>query len=196
MLDASLRADGDALLADGRLRALRKAVAAFGFHLATVDLRQNSDVHEAVIDELLREAGVTRDYRALPEAERERVLLARARVAARAALAPSRTTPSSRDGELAILEAAAAVHRRLGPAAIRQYVISKTDNVSDLLEVAVLLKEVGLVTPGARPASRIQIVPLFETIADLRAAPATMRAWFAIARRTRAWWPRWASCRR
>ncbi len=76
VLDASLRADGDALLADGRLRALRKAVAAFGFHLATVDLRQNSDVHEAVIDELLREAGVTRDYRALPEAERERVLLA------------------------------------------------------------------------------------------------------------------------
>src|SRR4030095_2340033 len=83
-------------------------------------------------------------------------------------------------GELAIFEAAAVVHRRLGPEAIRQYVISKTDNVSDLLEVAVLLKEVGLVTPGASPSSRLQIVPLFETIGDLQRAPVTMRAWFQI----------------
>src|SRR6185437_8235384 len=65
-IDASLRAAGDGLLADGRLRMLRKALAAFGFHLATVDLRQNSDVHEAVMDELLREAGVVPGYRALP----------------------------------------------------------------------------------------------------------------------------------
>jgi phosphoenolpyruvate carboxylase len=67
------------------------------------------------------------------------------------------------------------VHRRLGPDAIRQYVISKTDSVSDLLEVAVLLKEVGLVTPGTEPSSRLQIVPLFETIGDLQRAPDTMR---------------------
>ena len=72
------------------------------------------------------------------------------------------------------------MHRRLGPAAIRQYVISKTDSVSDLLEVAVLLKEVGLVTPGKTPSSRLQIVPLFETIADLRNASGTMRKWFAL----------------
>ena len=178
-LDASLRAGADALLADGRLRALRKAVAAFGFHLATVDLRQNSDVHEAVIDELLREAGVTPDYRALAEPERHRVLLAELASPRALRSAFARYSELAR-GELAILEAAAAVHRRLGPAAIRQYVISKTDNVSDLLEVAVLLKEVGLVTPGAEPASRLQIVPLFETIADLRRSPATMRAWFAL----------------
>jgi phosphoenolpyruvate carboxylase len=178
-LDASLRADGDALLADGRLRALRKAVAAFGFHLATVDLRQNSDVHEAVIDELLREAGVTRDYRALPEEERQRLLLAEL-ASPRALRSAFAAYSDLARGELAILEAAAAAHRRLGASAIRQYVISKTDNVSDLLEVAVLLKEVGLVTPGARPASCLQIVPLFETIADLRRSPATMRAWFAI----------------
>src|SRR5262249_8990160 len=83
-------------------------------------------------------------------------------------------------GEMAILEAAAATRARLGPEAIKQYIISKTDSVSDLLEVAVLLKEVGLVTPGASPASRLQIVPLFETIADLQRAPGTMRAWFAL----------------
>jgi phosphoenolpyruvate carboxylase len=178
-IDASLRSGGNALLADGRLRMLRKAVPAFGFHLATVDLRQNSDVHEVVIAELLREAGVTADYQALPEPERERVLLAE--LASRRPLRSSFAAYSELAmGELAIFEAAAGVHRRLGPNAIRQYVISKTDSVSDLLEVAVLLKEVGLATPGAELASRIQIVPLFETIADLRRAPETMRRWFSI----------------
>jgi phosphoenolpyruvate carboxylase len=83
-------------------------------------------------------------------------------------------------GELAIFEAAASIRRRLGPEAIRQYVISKTDNVSDLLEAAVLLKEAGLVSPGNPPASSLQVVPLFETIADLRHAPATMQRWFAL----------------
>jgi phosphoenolpyruvate carboxylase len=180
VIDASLRAGASALLADGRLRRLRKSVDAFGFHLATVDLRQNSEVHEAVVDELLREAGVTADYRGLDEASRQRVLLAEL-----ASPRPLRSAFASYSdtahGEAAIFEAAAEVHRRLGPEAIRQYVISKTDSVSDLLEVAVLLKEAGLVTPGSSPASRLQIVPLFETIDDLRRAPETMRAWLALA---------------
>ncbi len=178
-IDASLRAGGNALLADGRLRTLRKSVVAFGFHLAPVDLRQNSDVHEVVIDELLREAGVAADYRALGEAARRHVLLAEL-----ASPRPLRSAFAAYSdvlrGELAIFESAAGVHRRLGREAIRQYVISKTDSVSDLLEVVVLLKEVGLVTPGAAPSSRLQIVPLFETIADLRRCAATMREWFAI----------------
>ena len=179
VIDASLRFGGSGLLADGRLRLLRHAVRAFGFHLATLDLRQNSDVHEAVIDELLREAGVADNYRALPEEARSRILLAE--LASPRALRSAFAKYSELAlGELAIFETAAAVHRRLGPEAIRQYVISKTDSVSDLLEVAVLLKEVGLVTPGAALASRLQIVPLFETIDDLRQAPATMRRWFAL----------------
>ena len=179
VIDASLRFGASALLADGRLRALRKAALAFGFHLATLDLRQNSEVHEAVLDELLREAGVSPDYRALDEARRETLLLAEL-----ASPRPLRSAFANYSGEargeLAIFEMAAAVHRRLGPKAIRQYVISKTDSVSDLLEVAVLLKEVGLVTPGVKPQSRLQIVPLFETIADLQKAPGTMARWFSI----------------
>ena len=179
VIDASLRAGGSALLADGRLRALRKAIPAFGFHLATLDLRQNSDVHEGVLDELLCQSGVTPDYGSLAEPERQRVLLAE--LASPRALRSAFAGYSELvRGELAIFEAAAATHRRLGPDAIRQYVISKTDSVSDLLEVAVLLKEVGLVTPGREPQSRLQIVPLFETIADLRRAPETMREWFAL----------------
>ena len=179
VIDASLRADGSALLADGRLRQLRKAVDAFGFHLATVDLRQNSDVHEVVIGELLREAAVERDYRALDEKARRRLLLAEL-ASPRALRSAFANYSETTRGELAIFEAAARVLRRHGAGAIRQYVISKTDSVSDLLEVAVLLKEAGLVTPGRAPASRLQIVPLFETIADLRRAPETMREWFAI----------------
>ena len=179
IIDASLRAGGNSLLADGRLRQLRKSVTAFGFHLASIDLRQNSDVHDAVLDELLREAGVVPNYRELDEVHRQRVLLAELASprALRSAFAKYSELVRS---ELAILEAAAAAHRRVGEAAIRQYVISKTDSVSDLLEVAVLLKEVGLVTPGPDPESKLQIVPLFETIADLRAAPRTMKAWFAV----------------
>jgi phosphoenolpyruvate carboxylase len=180
VIDASLCAGGSALLADGRLRQLRDAVRAFGFHLATVDLRQNSDVHEAVVGELLRHAGVAHDYGGLDEEARRKVLLAE--LASPRALRSrfARYSELAR-GELAILEAAAAIHGRLGADAIRQYVISKTDNVSDLLEVAVLLKEVGLVTPGKSPSSRLQIVPLFETIADLQRAPQTMRDWLASA---------------
>jgi phosphoenolpyruvate carboxylase len=179
VIDASLRGGASALLADGRLRKLRKAVDAFGFHLATVDLRQNSDVHEAVIDELLREAGVELEYLKCPEEERERLLLReldnprplRSRFAEYSQLTL---------GELAIFEAAAGARRRFGPGCIRQYVISKAASVSDLLEVAVLLKEVGLVTAGASLEAAVQIVPLFETIADLRQAPGTMRRWFSL----------------
>ena len=179
LIDASLREGASGFLADGRLRRLRKAVQAFGFHLATVDLRQNSEVHEGVVAELLREAGVHADYASLAEPGREALLLAEL-----ASPRPLRTAfgehSDTSNEELAIFEAAAVVHRRLGPAAIRQYVISKTDSVSDLLEVAVLLKEVGLVRPGREPASALQIVPLFETIDDLRRAPETMRRWFAL----------------
>ncbi|MGZ5587687.1 MAG: phosphoenolpyruvate carboxylase [Usitatibacter sp.] len=178
-IDASLRAGGSALLADGRLRALRDSVRAFGFHLAAVDLRQNADVHEAVVGELLRHAGVCADYAALDEPQRRSLLLAE--LASPRALRSrfARYSQLAR-GEIAIFEAAAAIHARLGAEAIRQYVISKADDVSDLLEVAVLLKEAGLATPGSPPTSRLQIVPLFETIADLQRAPETMRAWFAL----------------
>jgi phosphoenolpyruvate carboxylase len=179
VIDASLRADRSALLADGRLRRLRRAVRTFGFHLATVDLRQNADVHEQVIAELLREARVTPDYLALEEPARQALLLAEL-ATPRPLRSPFVPYSDLVRGELAIAEEAARVHATLGPESIRQYVISKTESVSDLLEVAVLLKEAGLVVPGVAPVSRLQVVPLFETIGDLRRAPQTMRAWFAL----------------
>jgi len=178
-IDRSLRATSSALLADGRLRRLRRAVRTFGFHLATVDLRQNSDVHEAVIAELLRCAGVVEGYESLGEEARCEILVAE--LASPRLLRTSFARYSEQTlGELAILESAARVRARLGPDAIRNCIISKTSTVSDLLEVAVLLKEAGLVVPGELPASSLQIVPLFETIGDLQRAPEIMEAWFAL----------------
>jgi phosphoenolpyruvate carboxylase len=180
VIDTSLRQHGNALLAEGRLRALRKAVRTFGFHLAQVDLRQNSEVHEAVLAELFQVAAVERDYAGCTEARRCELLL-RELESPRPLRSPFARYSERTAGELEIFDAAAEIHARLGPEAIAQYVISKAGSVSDLLEVAVLLKEAGLVTPGPRPTTRLQIVPLFETIADLRNAPRTMREWFGLA---------------
>jgi phosphoenolpyruvate carboxylase len=173
---ASLAAHGSQRLADGRLRQLRRAVNVFGFHLATLDLRQNSDVHEAVVAELLARAGVHRDYAAL--AERERVeLLVTDLANPRLLDTPHIARTPLLDSELAILRAAADIHHRLGPAALPNYVISKCQSVSDLLEVAILLKEVGLLSPSRL---MVNIVPLFETIADLRRCAAVMGAAFRL----------------
>ena len=173
---ASLAAHGSRRLADGRLRQLRRAVDVFGFHLATLDLRQNSDVHEAVVAELFARAGVHRDYAAL--AERERVELLVADLANPRLLdTPHIARTPLLDSELAILRAAADIHHRFGPAALPNYVISKCQSVSDLLEVAILLKEVGLLSPSRL---MVNIVPLFETIADLKRCAVVMGAAFRL----------------
>lgn len=179
VIHASLMNHNAALIASGRLKNLRRAVRVFGFHLASLDLRQNSDVHEAVIAELCAAAQVCGDYLSLPEDARVSLLLAEL-ATPRLLASPFTRYSETTTAELAILHAAERALARLGPHAIRQYVISKADSVSDLLELAVLLKEAGIVTPGAAPRSRVQLVPLFETIADLRRAPETMRAWLGL----------------
>ena len=148
VIDASLRAGGSALLADGRLRMLRKAIA--GVRLPPRDRGPAPELRRArsrggrIAARSGRGAGLSR---ALRGGSAQRVLLAEL-ASPRALRSAFATYSELTAGELAIFEAAAAVHRRLGPEAIRQYVISKTDSVSDLLEVAVLLKEVGFVDPG------------------------------------------------
>ena len=162
----------------GPLADLIRAVDCFGFHLATLDLRQNSDVHERVVAELLEAAGACANYRALAEPERVRLLEGELSTL-RPLASPLANYGDETLGELAVLRAAAEASHRYGAKAIDTYVISKTTAVSDLLEVYVLLKEVGLYAPGDPARSPILVAPLFETIADLEAAPATMRALFA-----------------
>jgi phosphoenolpyruvate carboxylase len=180
VLVGSLAKDGNGLLsALAPLKRLIRAIETFGFHLATLDLRQNAEVHERVVAELLTVAGVEVDYRALPEEGRV-TLLRRELATGRPLSSPFAAYSDETKSELAIATAAAEAHARYGPAAIQYYVISKTEQVSDLLEVYVLLKEAGLWRAGDPPSAAIMAVPLFETIGDLERAPKVMRDWLAL----------------
>ncbi|MBP6107150.1 MAG: phosphoenolpyruvate carboxylase [Steroidobacteraceae bacterium] len=174
----SLEAHDSALLARGRLRRLRRAVDVFGFHLAAVDLRQNSDVHQRVVSELFGAARPDVDYSSLDEAERVRVLAAEL-VTPRLLSSPYLDYSAETCSELAILQAAAQMHRRYGAACIPNYVISKCDGASDVLEVVLLLREAGLYRPTDAHLS-CNVIPLFETIADLRNAAGAMDALLSI----------------
>jgi phosphoenolpyruvate carboxylase len=174
-IDASLRTHGSALLADHRLAQLREGIGVFGFHLCGLDMRQNSDVHEEVIAELLAWAGVHPDYGSLPEDERVELLVGelatrRPLVADRALGVPPACGGLSElaQGELGVVAAAAHAVELYGPAAVPNYVISMCQSVSDMLEAAILLKEVGLLdASGPEPYCPVGISPLFETIDDL-----------------------------
>ncbi len=175
----SLSGGGGALGGSGKLGRLIRAVETFGFHLATLDMRQNADVHERVVAELLKVAGAEPDYLALDETGRVALLrgeLGTARLLAIPYAEYSEETAS----ELAIVRAAAEAHARYGPACITTYNISKAESVSDMLEVHLLLKEAGLYRPGDPPHAAIMAVPLFETIGDLERAPQVMADWFAL----------------
>ena len=175
----ALRGGGGALSSGGALGRLIRAVETFGFHLATLDLRQNSAVLERVVAELLKVSGVEADYLALGESER--VSLLRHELSnARPLSSPFETYSDETHSELAIVRAAADAHARYGPACITQHIVSMAQSVSDLLEVNVMLKEVGLYRPGKVPTAAIMAVPLFETIGDLEAAPGIMTEWFAL----------------
>jgi phosphoenolpyruvate carboxylase len=163
----------------GSVDRLIRAVDAFGFHLATLDLRQNADVHERVVAELLSAAGAEADYRSLPE-EKRVALLRRELQGSRLLSSPFASYSDETQSELEIVRAAAEAHRRYGSAAITTYVISKAESVSDLLEVYILLKEAGLWRAGNPACAPIMAVPLFETIEDLQKAPEVMSAWFAL----------------
>ncbi|MBO9379405.1 phosphoenolpyruvate carboxylase [Sphingomonas histidinilytica] len=173
------RTGAGSLAGNGALGRLIRAVETFGFHLATLDMRQNADVHERVVADLLKVAGVEPDYGALDEPAR--VALLRSELASKRLLrTPFGTYADETLSELAIVEAAAEAHRRYGPEAITTYLISKAESVSDMLEVNILLKEAGLFVPGDPPTAAIMAVPLFETIGDLERAPEVMTQWFAL----------------
>ncbi len=181
VIEASLKAHHAQALIAPRLAPLIRAVQVFGFHLATIDLRQSSDRHEEIVAELLAVARIAPAYRTLPEAARRDLLLhllndargLRVRAAAYSELTL---------GELAIFETTAEMLARYGRAALRHYIISHTEDVSDLLEVLLLQKEAGLLrgTLDVEAVNDLIVVPLFETIGDLRNAATIMRAFYAL----------------
>ncbi|MGV3578803.1 phosphoenolpyruvate carboxylase [Brevundimonas sp.] len=177
VLHDSLVVNHGQVFADDSLSRLIATVDVFGFHMATLDLRQNSDVHARVVGELLKVAGVCPDYAALDE-EARLALLAAELAAPRLLFSPYATYDPETLKERGILEAAAEALRMFGPDAIRTHIVSKTDAASDMLEVYLLLKEVGLYRPEAPGECPIQAAPLFETIDDLRAAKPTLERLF------------------
>jgi phosphoenolpyruvate carboxylase len=181
IIERSLGSHHAHALVGPRLAPLMRAVQVFGFHLATLDLRQSSDKHEAVVAELLSTARIEADYSALDEQQRRACLLKllsdsrplRVHGAAYSALTLD---------ELEIFETARSSLAAYGRNAIRHYIISHTEEVSDLLEVLLLQKETGLLTGtldvGAKAA--LITVPLFETIGDLRRSEPIMREFYAL----------------
>jgi phosphoenolpyruvate carboxylase len=168
LLHESLCQNRAAEVAGGRLRRLRLAVGIFGFHLAALDLRQNSEVHERTVAELLEAVRPGTAYLTLGEEARVQ-LLARELDDPRPLASPFVTYSEETRGELEIFAGAARAQAAYGPETIQNVIISKTAGASDLLELAVLLKEVGLLRPQ-QGTLHVNVVPLFETIADLRVA--------------------------
>ncbi|MES2717412.1 MAG: phosphoenolpyruvate carboxylase [Pseudomonadota bacterium] len=185
VIAASLQSHHAQALVAPRLAPLMRAVQVFGFHLATVDLRQSSDKHEAVVAELLREARLHADYSALDE-DAKRSLLMGLLNDARPLRVHGAAYSDLAQSELAIFEAAKTMLARYGREALRHYIISHTESVSDLLEVLLLQKECGLLagpnggTLDGGAVNALIVVPLFETIGDLRQAEPIMREFYAL----------------
>jgi phosphoenolpyruvate carboxylase len=181
-IEASLLANHGAALVAQRLHPLIRAVEVFGFHLATVDLRQSSDKHEAVVAELLAVARLEPAYAGLDEMAK-RHLLVDLLNEARPLRVMAAEYSAHTQGELAIFEMAQVMRQQFGAQAIRHYIISHTETVSDLLEVLLLQKEVGLMQgllSDNTSHSDLIVVPLFETIEDLRNAAPIMREFYAL----------------
>ena len=176
----SLHAHHGASLIKPRLATLKRASEIFGFHLATLDMRQSSDVHERTLAELFARARLEQNYAAL--SEEQKIALLRSELAQpRLLYSPYVDYSDETNSELAILRAASQIRQRYGARAIRNYIISHTETVSDLLEVMLLQKETGLLRAHWNGAEQtldaeldLMVIPLFETIPDLRCAAAIM----------------------
>jgi phosphoenolpyruvate carboxylase len=175
----SLSGHHGAMLVKPRLAGLMRAARIFGFHLASLDMRQSSDVHERVLAELFERAGAEADYAALPEADKVKLLLAEL-AQPRLLYTPYEAYSDETVSELAILRAARDIRERYGSRAIRNYIISHTETVSDLLEVMLLQKETGLMHVS-KGICDVMVIPLFETIPDLQHAAGIMEEWMALA---------------
>jgi len=186
LVDSLKRHHGAALI-QPRLSSLKRASEIFGFHLATLDMRQSSDVHERVLTELFARAKTAQSYADLTEEEKVALLLEELN-RPRLLYSPYVGYSTETESELAILRAAREIRQRYGERAIRNYIISHTETVSDLLEVLLLQKETGLLraewsdatTQGLEAQMELMVIPLFETIPDLRCAARIMESFMSL----------------
>ena len=186
IVEDSLRAHHGSALVKPRLATLKRASEIFGFHLASLDMRQSSDVHERVLTELFAQAQVEGAYDKLSEEQKIELLLAEL-AKPRLLYSPYIDYSDETVSELSILRAAGEMRQRYGTRSIRNYIISHTETVSDLLEVLLLQQETGLLRPDSgkgkatvSDAPEVMVIPLFETIPDLRRAAAIMEQFMAL----------------
>ncbi|MDP2247830.1 MAG: phosphoenolpyruvate carboxylase [Nitrosomonadales bacterium] len=182
ILTDSLKDNGGNALIYPRLGKLTKAIETFGFHLSTIDIRQSSEMHESVLKELFLKAGYEFNYDELSEEEKVEVLLEELKQP-RLLFSPFQKYSEFTHAEIDVFNKAREMRQKFGPNTVRQYIISHTETLSDLLEVALLQKETGLLQ-GVWGSQKVQlalnIVPLFETIEDLRHAPMIMGQWLSL----------------
>ncbi|VTS23176.1 phosphoenolpyruvate carboxylase [Streptococcus gordonii] len=174
--DSLIEHHGEALVT-GDLTELLQAVDVFGFFLASIDMRQDSSVHEACVAELLASANIVKDYSSLSEEEKFQVLLKQLLEDPRILSATHEPKSELLQKELEIFKTARQLKDALGEEVIKQNIISHSTSVSDLLELAIMLKEVGLIDENG---TRVQIVPLFETIEDLDNSCETMEKYLSL----------------
>ncbi|MDR6626037.1 phosphoenolpyruvate carboxylase [Caulobacter segnis] len=175
----SLERNGGERLVGTALRTLVDVVKACGFHLMSLDLRQNADVHERTIHELYERAGSGVAYLKLDEDARCKLLIEELSHQ-RPLVSPFTAYSEETTRELATMTAAAQAVRDYGHGCLGAYIISKSATLSDILEPLVLLKQVGLVWGGAAPRASVKVAPLFETIGDLENGPAVLRQWLEL----------------
>ncbi|MFC3928295.1 phosphoenolpyruvate carboxylase [Streptococcus caprae] len=176
VIEQSLKATGNGHLLTGDFAEIMQAIDVFGFYLASIDMRQDSSVHEACVDELLRSANIVANYSDLSEEDKCAILLKELTEDPRTLSSTHAEKSELLQKELAIFQAARQLKDQLGEEVIKQHIISHTESVSDLFELAILLKEVGLVDTDK---ARVQIVPLFETIEDLENAKGIMESYLS-----------------
>ena len=174
--DSLIEHHGEALV-NGDLTELLQAVDVFGFFLASIDMRQDSSVHEACVAELLASANIVQDYSSLSEEEKCQVLLKQLLEDPRILSATHEPKSELLQKELEIFKTARQLKDAIGEEVIKQNIISHSTSVSDLLELAIMLKEVGLIDENG---ARVQIVPLFETIEDLDNSCDTMEKYLSL----------------
>ena len=173
----SLYSHGAVYLARGRLANLRRAVEVFGFHLAPLDMRQHSAVIEQTVSELYSHSNGITNYSELDESAR-RITLLKTLEAGKILLTDIEQYSDEPKSELLIMQTAAQIHQRFGRATLPNHIISKTDAVSDMLELALVLQQVNLLEGNDK--LHINIIPLFETIEDLRGGAVIMDELFSI----------------
>ncbi|WP_064580761.1 phosphoenolpyruvate carboxylase [Streptobacillus moniliformis] len=169
----SIKLYSDEIIAYGRLDELIESVKVFGYHLSSIDLRQDSSVYEFCVNELLNIAKITDNYSALTEEEKCEILINQIENEPRKLSSVNCKKSEILEKELSIFSTMKKLINIFGKNIIEQNIISHTVEISDMLELALLLKEFDL-------DGKVNISPLFESIEDLKNSEKIMKTWFEL----------------